>query len=700
MINNEAYEIMLNTLEQRYHEVDGIERESIVFKIENIKRHMKMGQNNGNIYTSRIVSTDKIKAKMMVNENLVKGYKKLMENDKSLESKLKPLCDLISRKDMLLEREFSLGEIKGEKFEFNKISGTIIFNFLDIQCDPIFELKKIDFYIDSKYKATKDINSEAHLSIELEENSEIEIVMVGKNDVLIGLVYLPCDFFIDKDNNIITFDFRYFNTFMARVEFKKEIKLIRKNAEIRCIYKEGHGLEKLYCIYPIYCEICHQMLPLFTNSLRCFRCKFTCHKNCLDYTLFQCKNSKNIKKEEFKKRYDIQHFFEEKVPSGFRYCFHCGNRIQKKEGMCYKCIECHQRYHKDCKNMAFNSCGIDLELRKKMAEYNPAPPGLKVSATNVNINDFKLLRVLGRGNFGKIILVKYKNEDQLLALKILRKEKISNTNDVFYIELERRILNSISKFDHPFVINLKFCFQNSQNLFFVTEYISGGDLFHHVVKQPFSSAQIKIYAAELLLGLQFLHKQKIIYRDLKLDNLMLTADGHLKIIDFGLSKDNMGPLDTTYTYCGTPDTIAPEIIKGDGYTKDVDWWSYGIVLYELYEKTPPFSGVTNTELARSIIEKEPLFITISNVDIIDIIKKLLNKNPNKRLGHGEADAEEIKKHRYFADIDWKQIYNKEIKPEFIPGDNSLNFDSYYNEEEPIISPAASMDELDHYFINF
>lgn len=296
---------------------------------------------------------------------------------------------------------------------------------------------------------------------------------------------------------------------------------------------------------------------------------------------------------------------------------------------------------------------------------------------------------------------KHKETQRIIALKILKKEMVINSNNIAYLDLERKILKMVTEFNHPFLMKMLYCFQDSQNVYFGTEFLAGGDLFHAVYKSKLSEDRIKMYACEILLGLEFLHKKEIIYRDMKLDNVLIDGEGHIKIADFGLCKEHIGFTTITYTLCGTPDTIAPEVIKECGYTKDADWWSYGIVLYELYETEPPFNGATNEELTDSILNDPVSFITEFNPKAQDLIKKLLEKEPQNRIGYGERDGEAIKEHEYFSDVNWDDISEKRIKPSFVP-ENKLeeNFDEEFTNEAIIITPSSSLHQYDRFFTNF
>ncbi|KAJ2738156.1 Serine/threonine kinase, partial [Coemansia sp. BCRC 34301] len=226
----------------------------------------------------------------------------------------------------------------------------------------------------------------------------------------------------------------------------------------------------------------------------------------------------------------------------------------------------------------------------------------------VGINDFKFVKVLGKGNFGKVMLSEELGTSKLYAIKVLKKEFIVENDEFESTRSEKRVLLIANKERHPFLIGLHSCFQTSNHIFFVTEYISGGDLMMHVQKLgSFGERRAKFFACEILLGLAYFHKVGIIYRDLKLDNILLDKDGHVKIADYGLCKENMGYGQTTITFCGTPEFMAPEIVLEQRYGRAVDWWAFGVLIYEMILGTSPFHGEDENEIFDSILEDEILY---------------------------------------------------------------------------------------------
>uniref|UniRef100_A0A7N9AU91 Serine/threonine-protein kinase N2-like n=1 Tax=Mastacembelus armatus TaxID=205130 RepID=A0A7N9AU91_9TELE len=312
--------------------------------------------------------------------------------------------------------------------------------------------------------------------------------------------------------------------------------------------------------------------------------------------------------------------------------------------------------------------------------------------TRMNVDDFKYISVLGRGHFGKVLLAEFKKTGRLYAIKALKKRDIVTRDEVDSLMSEKRIFEMINASRHPFLVNLHGCFQTSDHVCFIMEYLPGGDLMIHIHNNVFTEAQTRFYSACVLLGLEFLHLNKIIYRDLKLDNLLMDADGFVKITDFGLCKEGMGHGDRTSTFCGTPEFLAPEVLTDDNYTRAVDWWGMGVLIYEMLVGESPFPGEDEEEVFDSIVNDDVQYPTSLPPDAVAIIQKLLKKNPVKRLGAGERDANEVKGEKFFETIDWEALLAKKVTPPFLPSVKESmdvsNFDSEFTRLQPILSPPS------------
>ncbi|VDL71238.1 unnamed protein product [Nippostrongylus brasiliensis] len=318
---------------------------------------------------------------------------------------------------------------------------------------------------------------------------------------------------------------------------------------------------------------------------------------------------------------------------------------------------------------------------------------LSTKGASLNIDMFRMVSVLGRGHFGKVILAQYKPNSSYYALKILKKGDILGRDEVESLMVEKRIFEVASRARHPFLVNLFGCFQTAEHVFFVMEYSMGGDLMRHIHDDIFSEERSCFNAACVLLGLEFLHKNNIIYRDLKLDNLLLDKDGFVKLADFGLCKEGMGPSDKTSTFCGTPEFLAPEVLTESSYTRAIDWWGLGVLIFEMLVGEPPFSGDDEEEIFDSIVNDEVRYPRFLSIESISIMRRLMRKNPEKRLGAGEKDAEEVKTQRFFRHInfEWDRLLRKEIPPKFIPQiknpEDVSNFDDEFTKEKPRFSSA-------------
>ena len=282
--------------------------------------------------------------------------------------------------------------------------------------------------------------------------------------------------------------------------------------------------------------------------------------------------------------------------------------------------------------------------------------------------DFSILKLIGKGTFGQVFQVRKKDTQRVYAMKVLSKKVIVQKKEVQHTVGERNILVRTAMTHSPFIVGLKFSFQTPTDLYLVTDYMSGGELFWHLQKEGrFHEARAKFYIAELILALQHLHQHDIVYRDLKPENILLDANGHIALCDFGLSKANLTKDDTTNTFCGTTEYLAPEVLLDEaGYTKMVDFWSLGVLVFEMCCGWSPFYAEDTQQMYKNIAFGKVRFPrdALSN-DGRNFVKGLLNRNPKHRLG-ANGDAEQLKAHPFFADVDWIQLGRKNLVPPFKP----------------------------------
>ncbi|KAI9094599.1 camp-dependent protein kinase 9 [Phlyctochytrium arcticum] len=309
---------------------------------------------------------------------------------------------------------------------------------------------------------------------------------------------------------------------------------------------------------------------------------------------------------------------------------------------------------------------------------SPVPPQTNGAHMGYSLNDFSLIKTLGTGTFGRVYLTQYRNTNKYYAMKVLKKVEVVRLKQVEHINSEKQILSQIQ---FPFIVNLLCTFQDDTNLYMLLEYVVGGELFSHLRKAGrFSNDMTRFYAAEIVLAIEYLHEQDIIYRDLKPENLLLDERGHIKITDFGFAKKVE---DRTWTLCGTPEYLAPEIIQSKGHGKPVDWWALGILIFEMLAGYPPFFDDSPFGIYEKILAGKIQFPPHFDPYAKDLIKRLLTADRTKRLGNLKDGAEDIKRHRWFRGVDWRALQNRLVHAPIVPmishpGD-TRNFESYPEE---------------------
>ncbi|KAF5300530.1 hypothetical protein FQR65_LT09151 [Abscondita terminalis] len=533
----------------------------------------------------------------------------------------------------------------------------------------------------------------------------------------------------------------------------------RRGAMRRRVHQvNGHKFMATFLRQPTFCSHCREFIwGLGKQGYQCQVCTCVVHKRCHLLVVTKCPGMKDeTSSQSTRFNVNIPHRFVVHNYKRFTFCDHCGSLLYGliKQGL--QCEVCSLNVHKRCQKNVANNCGINT---KQMADIltaigvspdkqtprrskyvsgpgsNNGPPDgttdtssggddsegaeekltklmeekmhndlssdsgaesdrSSIGSMKIGLDDFHFVKVLGKGSFGKVMLAEKKDTEEVYAIKVLKKDVIIQDDDVDCTMTEKRILALAAK--HPFLTALHSCFQTKERLFFVMEYVNGGDLMFQIQRaRKFDEPRARFYAAEVTLALQFLHRHGVVYRDLKLDNILLDAEGHCKLADFGMCKEGILDGITTTTFCGTPDYIAPEILQELEYGASVDWWALGVLMYEMMAGQPPFEADNEDDLFESILHDDVLYPVWLSKDAVSILKGFMTKNPSKRLGcvpaHGLESA--IRSHSFFRDIDWVALEQRRVRPPFKPKiknkKDALNFDAEFTKEDPILTPVNS-----------
>ncbi|XP_034437625.1 ribosomal protein S6 kinase alpha-2-like [Hippoglossus hippoglossus] len=318
---------------------------------------------------------------------------------------------------------------------------------------------------------------------------------------------------------------------------------------------------------------------------------------------------------------------------------------------------------------------------------------VKEGCEKADPSQFQLLKVLGQGSYGKVFLVrKIRGVDrgQLYAMKVLKKATLK-VRDRVRSKMERDILAEVN---HPFIVKLHYAFQTEGKLYLILDFLRGGDLFTRLSKEVmFTEEDVKFYLAELALALDHLHSLGIIYRDLKPENILLDEEGHIKITDFGLSKEAIDHDKRAYSFCGTIEYMAPEVVNRRGHTQSADWWSFGVLMFEMLTGSLPFQGKDRKETMAFILKAKLGMPQFLSPEVQSLLRALFKRNPANRLGAGPDGVEEIKRHRFFASIDWIKLFKREMRPPFKPTvgrpEDTFHFDPEFTSRTPTDSPGIA-----------
>lgn len=449
-------------------------------------------------------------------------------------------------------------------------------------------------------------------------------------------------------------------------------------------------------VRPTFCDHCGSLLyGLLRQGLQCDVCKMNIHKRC----------QKNVANNCGTNTRDMAQIFQQMGISG--------DKLRPKS----KKVSASSISESPNKNATMHERSLSSPIPSVIPDEGQSGEGYSEGLTTnkhscsrtrspssdrsrshhgrIGLHDFNLIKVLGKGSFGKVMLAEKKGTDEVYAIKVLKKDVIIQDDDVECTMTEKRILALSAK--HPFLTALHSSFQTKERLFFVMEYVNGGDLMFQIQRaRKFDEPRARFYAAEVTLALMFLHRHGIIYRDLKLDNILLDAEGHCKIADFGMCKEGMTENKLTQTFCGTPDYIAPEILEELEYDASVDWWALGVLMYEMMAGQPPFEADNEEDLFESIRHDDVLYPVWLSKEAVSILKGFMTKDPAKRLGCVTSQGAEkaILVHPFFHEkIDWEAMEQRKVKPPFKPKIKSKtdanNFDRDFTSEDPVLTPVDS-----------
>jgi len=324
----------------------------------------------------------------------------------------------------------------------------------------------------------------------------------------------------------------------------------------------------------------------------------------------------------------------------------------------------------------------------------------------ISLSQYEIIKVIGKGSFGKVFLVREKSSGTILAMKVLKKDYIIQKNQVEHTKTERNVLGHVN---HPYIVGMVKAFQTKDKLFFLLDYCAGGELFFQLGKVGrFEESRAKFYAAQITLAIEYIHGLDIIYRDLKPENVLLDEKGNVRLTDFGLSKEGVhDPSKGANSFCGTPEYIAPEVLNRKGHGRAVDWWSLGALLYEMITGLPPFYSRNREVMFEKIMKAELTFPHSMPEVTRDLLARLLVRDPAKRLGSGEKDATELKEHPFFNDVNWDALSKGTVPAPWVPtvagSLDTSQFDQEFTNMNPIVSPdvrEAYFGSVDRQFEGF
>ncbi|TSK42146.1 Protein kinase C epsilon type [Bagarius yarrelli] len=481
----------------------------------------------------------------------------------------------------------------------------------------------------------------------------------------------------------------------------------RQGAVRRRVHQvNGHKFMATYLRQPTYCSHCREFIwgVLGKQGYQCQVCTCVVHKRCHELIITKCaglKKQEDTAEEVGSQRFSVNmpHKFSihnYKVPT---FCDHCGSLLW---GLMRQGLQC--KDIKDLENirkaLSFDHRGEELKAEPASSPNRSSSEGTGEGQENgdvktlqskrMSLDDFNFIKVLGKGSFGKVMLAELRGTDEVYAVKVLKKDVILQDDDVDCTLTEKRILALARK--HPYLTQLFCCFQTKDRLFFVMEYVNGGDLMFQIQRsRKFDEARSRFYASEVTSALMFLHRHGVIYRDLKLDNILLDADGHCKLLTLACAGVI---LDVSPPRHSAVHLTTSHLRSCRSWTRpSVDWWALGVLMYEMMAGQPPFEADNEDDLFESILHDDVLYPVWLSKEAVSILKAFMTKSPNKRLGcvASQGLEEAIKVHSFFKEIDWVLLEQRKIKPPFKPRIKTKrdvnNFDQDFTREEPVLTPV-------------
>jgi novel protein kinase C delta type len=450
---------------------------------------------------------------------------------------------------------------------------------------------------------------------------------------------------------------------------------------------------------PTFCDHCGSLLyGLFKQGMKCEACGANCHHKCQRHMPNLCGvNQKQLSEALF----DIKrntHTTSSTPPNLNSLSLGPAAPLDGRTGSQPNCATNAPANGVGNKFKAlFRNHNYSVEQSSESDELSTSTWSAGDAPKKYKLHNFTLHKVLGKGSFGKVLLVELKGRNQFFAMKCLKKDVILEDDDTECTFIERRVL--ILSSECPFLCPMFCSFQTNEYLFFIMAYLNGGDLMYHIQQvKRFDENRTRFYACEIICALQFLHSKNVIYRDLKLDNILLDSDGHVHLADFGMCKTEVNRENgMASTFCGTPDYIAPEIIKGQLYNEAVDFWSFGVLMYEMLVGQSPFHGEGEDELFDAILNERPYFPKSLGKEAAKCLSALFDRNPNTRLGMPDCPDGPIRTHPFFRGIDWQRFETRQMPPPYKPTvrspNDTSNFDDDFTQEKAVLTPIQDKNLL-------